>query len=92
MSLAQAVAWAAGVNFEAAQTRTRIIRKTHDGFEEHTVNLKRVLEGKDADPGLKPEDIVYIPSSAIKSVLARASTVAQSAASAAVYSGVTSIP
>jgi polysaccharide export outer membrane protein len=92
MSLAQAVAWAAGVNFDAAQARTRIIRKTHDGFEEQTVNLKRVLEGKDPDPGLKPEDIVYIPASAIKSILARASSVAQSAASAAVYSGVVAIP
>jgi polysaccharide export outer membrane protein len=92
MSLVQAVAWAAGVDFIAAQTRTRIIRKTHDGLEEQVVDLKRVLEGKDPDPGLKPEDIVYVPSSLIKSLLVHTTSIAQSAASAAVYSGVTAIP
>jgi polysaccharide biosynthesis/export protein len=92
MSLAQAVAWAAGVDFQASQTKTRIIRKTHDGFEEQVVNLKRVLEGKDPDPVLKPEDIVYIPSSLIKSLLAHATSISQSAASAAVYQGIVAIP
>ena len=92
MSLAQAIAWASGVDFQAAQTRIRIIRKTHEGFEEQAVNLKRVLEGKDADPGLKPEDIVYVPSSLLKSLLVHTTSIAQSAASAAVYSGVTALP
>lgn len=92
MSLAQAVAFASGVNYQAAQTKTRIIRKTTDGFNEQNVNLKRILEGKDPDPGLKPDDIVYIPSSAIKSLMARAPTIAQSAASAAVYEGMVNIP
>jgi polysaccharide export outer membrane protein len=92
MSLAQAIAFASGVNYQAVQTKTRIIRKTPGGFEEQNVNLKRVLEGKDNDPDLKPEDIVYIPSSAIKSILARAPSIASSAAAAAVYQGITAIP
>lgn len=92
MSLTQAVAFASGVTHAAADTKARIIRKRATGLEDNVVNLKRVLEGKDNDVKLESEDIVYVPSSAIKSILTRAPMIAQSAASAAVYQGVTALP
>ena len=82
------VALAAGVNRTAATSKTRIIRKTATGFEEAQVDLKRLLQGKAADVALQPEDIVYIPPSSTKSILMRAPSLAQTAASAAVYSAV----
>lgn len=92
MSLGQAIALASGFTHEAAESRARVIRKVPNGFEERTINIKRVFQGKDPDPGLTAEDIVYVPSSAIKSIIARAPTIAQSAASAAVYQGVMQVP
>jgi polysaccharide export outer membrane protein len=92
MSLAQAIAFASGVSHEAAETKARVIRKVGTGFEEQAVNLKRVLEGKDQDPVLKADDIVYVPSSALRSIVARAPGIAQSAASAAVYQGLLAVP
>ena len=88
ITLLQAVALAAGVNRTAATSKTRIIRKAATGFEEAQVDLKRLLQGKAADLALQPEDIVYIPPSNTKSILMRAPSLAQSAASAAVYSAV----
>lgn len=88
ITLLQAVALAAGVNRTAATSKTRIIRKTDKGFEEAQVDLKRLLLGKAADVALQPEDIVYIPPSRTKSILMRAPSLAQTAASSAVYSAV----
>ena len=88
LTLLQAVALAAGVNRTASSGKTRIIRKTPTGFEEAKVDLKRVLAGKTADLALKAEDIVYIPPSNAKSILMRAPSVMQSAASAAVYQSI----
>jgi polysaccharide export outer membrane protein len=89
ITLLQAVALAAGINRTAAAGSTRLIRKTDaGGFEESTVNLKRLLKGKSADIALRPEDIVYIPPSTSKSVLEHAPSLAQSAAAAAVYQAV----
>lgn len=88
ITLLQAIALAAGVNRTAATSKTRIIRKTTTGFEEAQVDLKHLLQGKAADVALQPEDIVYIPPSSTKSILMRAPGIAQTAASAAVYSAV----
>jgi hypothetical protein len=47
--------------------------------------LKALLRGKTADIPVSPEDIVFVPSSHTKAVLAASSVVAATAASAAVY-------
>jgi len=88
ISLLQAVAMAQGVNRTAAKSRTRLIRKTASGVGETTLDLKQVLEGRAADPELRPEDIVYIPPSTAKSLLMRTPELMQSATSAAVYQAV----
>lgn len=85
ISLLQAVAMAQGVNRTAARKRTRIIRKNASGVEETVLDLKQVLEGRVADPELRPEDIVYIPPSTPKALLMRTPALVQSTASAAVF-------
>lgn len=92
MSMAQAIAMAAGFSQEAAQSKARVVRKAAGGFKEQEINLKRILEGKDPDPGLQAEDIVYVPNSILKGILVRAPMLMQSAASAAVYQGVMALP
>jgi polysaccharide export outer membrane protein len=85
ISLLQAVAMAQGVNRTASRKHTRLIRRTASGVKESVFDLKQVLEGRAADPELRPEDIVYIPPSTPKALLMRTPALVQSAASAAVY-------
>jgi len=86
VTLLEVVALASGVNRTAAQTKTRLIRKTVGGYEEKPINLKRILEGKDADIPLEREDIVYIPPSTARTLLFHTPQVLESAAaSATVY-------
>src|ERR1700674_5002841 len=89
VSLLEAVALASGVNRTAALSKVRIIRKTPAGYEDTPIDLKRILQGKTADIALQREDIVYIPSSAARSLLFRAPEVLQAAAaSSVVYTAV----
>jgi polysaccharide export outer membrane protein len=89
VTLLEAVALAAGVNRTAAQSKTRVIRKTAGGYEDMPVDLKRVLQGKAADIPLEREDIVYVPPSMAKTLLLHSPQVLESAAaSAAVYAQV----
>jgi polysaccharide biosynthesis/export protein len=83
VSLLEVVALASGVNRTAAQAKTRIIRKTPTGYNDMTVDLKRILQGKDADIPLEREDIVYVPSSVTKSMLYHTQEVLQAAAASA---------
>jgi polysaccharide export outer membrane protein len=86
ITLLQAIALALGVNRTAAQSRIRILHKTSSGFDEASINLKRIVQGKAPDLALKPEDIVYVPSSTAKSVMLSVTTWAQTAAnSASIY-------
>lgn len=89
VTLVQAVALAAGVNRTAAQSKTRVIRKIAAGYQDMPVDLKRILQGKAADIPLDREDIVYIPSSMLRSMVFHTPQMLESAAaSAAVYAQV----
>lgn len=65
----QAIAVAGGANFEGKREDTRIIRTQGTKRFEVKVNMARVFAGKDPDPVLQPDDILYLPSSAIKSAI-----------------------
>ncbi len=62
----QAVTTSGGINFEAARSKTRIIRTTGATRREIPVDLGKVVEGKAPDPVLQSDDIVMVPTSAIK--------------------------
>ena len=84
ITVLQVVAVAGGPNHLASAGKTRLLRKTDNGFQEQHIDLKKLLRGKIHDVAVADEDILYIPSSTIKSVLS-ASTLVTTAASVAIY-------
>jgi polysaccharide biosynthesis/export protein len=93
MTLLQAVSMAAGTLKTASEGKTRLLEKTPAGnFQERPVDLKKVIRGEAQDIQLQPEDIVYVPASTAKTIFLNGPQLAQSAASAVVYHGVTAIP
>lgn len=84
VTVLQVVAVAGGPTHFASAGKTRLLRKTNNGFQEQHIDLKKLLRGKIHDVAVADEDILYIPSSAIKSVLS-ASALVTTAASVAIY-------
>jgi polysaccharide export outer membrane protein len=73
LTLMQATALSGGVSFEGKFDDLRVIRTI--GGERTVVKLdvKRVLYGKAPDPILQPNDIVFLPSSALKASIGNGS-------------------
>jgi polysaccharide export outer membrane protein len=63
MTALEAVMEAGGFDYGKANLRgVTVTRTTHGHVEHYLLNLKRVLEGKDAEPFyLKASDIIYVP-------------------------------
>jgi polysaccharide export outer membrane protein len=63
ISALEAVMEAGGFISDKADTTAVVIIRNENGHtKRYTINLKRVLEGKDSDPfSLKPFDIVFVP-------------------------------
>jgi len=80
ISVLQALALAEGLEGTAAKSKTRIIRTNEDTKErtEIPLDLGRVLSGKESDPLLQPNDIVFVPNSAARSALYRGAETALS--------------
>lgn len=66
LSVLQALALAQGTNRTAAQNKAKLIRKTSTGREEMSIELKRILANKSPDLPLNDGDILFVPTSAIK--------------------------
>lgn len=66
LTLMQCAALSGGINFEGKSADLRIIRTYGSERKFVTVNIKRIREGKDPDPVLQANDIVYLPSSSMK--------------------------
>ena len=87
ISLLQAIALAEGVNGTASLDRTKLIRKTANGYIEIPVSLKKILKGRAPDMPMQAQDILFIPNSASKSMLYRGLPgIVQAASGAAIYS------
>ena len=84
ITVLQVVAVAGGPTHISAAGKTRLLRRNGNGFQEQTINLKKLLRGKAHDVSVQNEDILFIPSSAIKTAL-NASALIGVAASAAIY-------
>jgi len=69
LTLMQALSLAGGTQFEASLSGTRIIRTEGSQRKAISVDLKRIYHGKEADPILQADDIVYVPGSLIKGAL-----------------------
>jgi polysaccharide export outer membrane protein len=84
ITVLQVVAVAGGPTHLASAGKTRLLHRTENGFQEQPIDVKKLLRGKAHDVSLRNEDILFIPSSAIKTAL-NASTLVGIAASTAIY-------
>ncbi|MBY0507178.1 MAG: polysaccharide export protein [Bryobacteraceae bacterium] len=68
VSVLQALAMAEGLERTSAPSRARVLRKTNDPEkrQEMAIDLKKILEGKQADLALQTDDILFIPTSTAK--------------------------
>jgi polysaccharide export outer membrane protein len=66
LTLMQATALSGGVAFEGKYDDLRIIRTTGSERTVVKLDIKKVLYGKAPDPILQPNDIVFLPGSALK--------------------------
>lgn len=69
LTVMQAITIAGGPNYEGKREDTRIIRTEGTRRIEVKVNMSRVIAGKDPDPVLQPDDILYLPTSGIKAAI-----------------------
>ncbi len=84
VTLLQVLAAAGGPTHLAAVSGTKMVRRTPAGLKELSVPMKDLLHAKTADIPMNPGDIVYVPSSKVKSAL-NAGALASSAGAAAIY-------
>jgi len=68
-TLIDALAAASGPLFESKQKQVRIIRTVGNTRKEVRVDMGRITAGKDPDPIIASDDIIYIPTSAFKSAI-----------------------
>ena len=86
LSVLQAIALAQGTTKFARTKESYIVRRTGVGMSEIPVPLDKILEGKDSDRMLLPDDIVFVPVSRSKTMGKRAADAAVAASvAAAIY-------
>jgi polysaccharide export outer membrane protein len=68
LTLLQCASISGGINYEGKFSNLRIIRTYGNDRKFVNVDIKRIREGKDPDPVLQANDIVYLPPSNIKAV------------------------
>jgi polysaccharide export outer membrane protein len=71
LTLLQVIALAEGPKADAAMDKSRLIRQTPTGRYEIPVSLHKILASKNADIALQSDDILFVPSSALKSATRR---------------------
>ena len=84
ITVLQVVAVAGGPTHVASAGKTRLLRRTENGFQEQQIDVTKLLRGKAHDVSLRDEDILFVPTSGIKTVL-NASALVGSAATTAIY-------
>ncbi len=84
ITVLQIVAVAGGPTHVASAGKTRLLRRTENGFQEQRIDVKKLLRGKAHDVAVRDGDILFIPSSAIKTAM-NAGALLGTAATAAIY-------
>jgi polysaccharide export outer membrane protein len=69
MTLMKVAALTGGSGFEGKQSDLRIIRSVGTERQVVRVDLKKIVEGRAPDPVLQPEDIVFLPTNAMKAAI-----------------------
>jgi polysaccharide export outer membrane protein len=85
----EAMAFAGGNTRTAALNRVVIVHKTGNTYSENTISVSKIMHGHQPDVELQADDILYVPNSAVKSVVYRGlPSIVESASNAAVYGSV----
>jgi polysaccharide export outer membrane protein len=84
LTVLQVVAAAGGPTHIASAGKTKLLRRTESGFQEQGVDLKKLLHGKARDVAVRDQDILFVPSSGLKTAL-NASALIATASAAAIY-------
>ena len=84
ITVLQVVAVAGGPTHVASAGKTRLLRRTENGFQEQQIDVTKLLRGKALDISVRDEDILFIPSSRIKTAL-NASSLIATVGTAAIY-------
>jgi polysaccharide export outer membrane protein len=84
ITVLQVVAVAGGPTHVASAGKTRLLRRTENGFQEQQIDVTKLLRGKALDISVRDEDILFIPSSRIKTAL-NASALVTTVGTAAIY-------
>ncbi|MGA9799273.1 MAG: polysaccharide biosynthesis/export family protein [Terriglobales bacterium] len=82
LTVLKAIALAGGTTATAKLNAVKILRKGPNGMTETPVELKKILQAKAVDIPMKADDILFVPSSTRKVVVARTAEAALQAASA----------
>lgn len=69
LTLMQVTALSGGTGFEGKYDDLRLIRTVGTDRKLVKVDIKRVMHGKDPDPVLQADDIIFLPSAAMKSAI-----------------------
>jgi polysaccharide export outer membrane protein len=84
VTVLQVVAVAGGATHLASAGKTRLLHRTQNGFQEERIDLKKLLRGKTRDVAVRDQDILFVPTSGIKSAM-NASALVASATTVAIY-------
>jgi len=84
ITVLQVVAAAGGPTHLSSAGKTRLLRRTENGFQEQAVNVKKLLRGKAQDIAVHDQDILFVPTSGVKTAL-NAGTLAATVGTAAIY-------
>jgi polysaccharide export outer membrane protein len=84
VTVLQVVAVAGGATHLASAGKSRLLHKTENGFQEQRIDLKKLLRGKVRDVAVRDQDILFVPTSGIKSAMNTSALIA-SATTVAIY-------
>lgn len=86
LSMLEAITLAGGTERNSRLKRTRIVHRTAKGkLETEWIDAQRVMQGEGTDPQLQPYDLVYVPWSPGKSVLAAGAQLAATTAAQIIF-------
>jgi polysaccharide export outer membrane protein len=86
LTVLQAIAMAHGTNPTASLKSVKLIRKGNSAPQEIAIPLNMILEAKEPDLLLQPDDIVFVPNSTAKTVTRRGlEAMLQAATGVAIY-------
>jgi len=89
LSVLQAISLANGTSTAASTGTIYLMRRQPDGTEiDIALRYKKISQGKLADFRLHATDILFVPTSKMKSILTESKGVITSAASASIYAGI----